>query len=51
MKKKLKDVWYQVKKSGVALSMALFVVSVAQVSTQGCLLFILGQEDAPEEVL
>jgi hypothetical protein len=51
MKKRFKLFLNKIQKNSVVAMLMLAVVSIAEVSADVCLIWVLGQEDMPEELL
>jgi len=49
--KEIKAWLKKMSKSNFVTSMALLVISLAEMSTQTCITWIFGQDDMPEELL
>ena len=51
MKKRIHQIMEKIQKNTVIGMLMLAVVTIAEISTDVCLVWILGQEDMPEELL
>lgn len=49
--KAIKNMLKKVMNNKVVVSLALMVVTLAEVSQHSCVIFIIGQDDMPEELL
>lgn len=48
---KVKNLMGKLMSNKTILSLALTVVTIAEVSTSSCIVWVLGQEDMPDELL